>query len=72
MNSPSYPSGHSVQGIMIAKVLQTKLSIKTDAFLAAGKRISYSRNIGRAHYPSDSRLGEDIGDAMFKYLRDKI
>jgi len=72
MNSPSYPSGHSVQGIMIAKVLQTKLSIKTDAFLAAGKRISYSRNIGRAYYPSDSRLGEDIGDAMFKYLRDKI
>jgi hypothetical protein len=40
--------------------------------LEAGKRISYSRNIGRAHYPSDSRLGEDIGDAMFRYIREKI
>ena len=72
MKTPSYPSGHSAQGILIGKVLQTKLPINTDAFLEAGKRISYSRNIGRAHYPSDSRLGEDIGDAMFRYIRDKI
>jgi len=72
MKTPSYPSGHSTQGILIGKVLQTRLSINTDAFLEAGKRISYSRNIGRAHYPSDSRLGEDIGDAMFRYIREKI
>jgi hypothetical protein len=72
MKTPSYPSGHSTQGILIGKILQTKLPINTDAFLEAGKRISYSRNIGRAHYPSDSRLGEDIGDAMFRYIREKI
>lgn len=72
MKTPSYPSGHSVQGILVGKVLQTKLPINTDAFLEAGKRISYSRNLGRAHYPSDSRLGEDIGDEMFRYIRDKI
>jgi len=72
MKTPSYPSGHSAQGILIGKVLQTKLPINTDAFIEAGKRISYSRNLGRAHYPSDSRLGEDIGDAMFRYIRHKI
>jgi hypothetical protein len=72
MKTPSYPSGHSAQGFLIGKVLQTKLPINTDAFLEAGKRISYSRNLGRAHYPSDSRLGEDIGSAMFRYIRDKI
>ena len=72
MKTPSYPSGHSVQGILVGKVLQTKLPINTDAFLEAGKRISYSRNLGRAHYPSDSRMGENIGDAMFRYIRDKI
>ena len=49
MKTPSYPSGHSAQGILIGKVLQTKLPITTDAFLEAGKRISYSRNVGRAH-----------------------
>ena len=72
MKTPSYPSGHSAQGILVGKVLQTKLPINTDAFLEAGKRISYSRNIGRAHYPSDSKLGEEIGDAMFRHIRHKI
>ena len=72
MKTPSYPSGHSAQGILIGKVLQTKLPINTDAFLEAGRRISYSRNIGRAHYPSDSRLGEEIGKEMFRYIRHKI
>jgi hypothetical protein len=72
MKTPSYPSGHSAQGILIGKVLQTKLPINTDALLEAGKRISYSRNLGRAHYPSDSRMGENIGDAMFRYIREKI
>ena len=72
MKTPSYPSGHSTQGILIGKVLQTKLPINTDAFLEAGKRISYSRNIGRAHYPSDSRLGEEIGTEMYRYIIHKI
>jgi len=72
MKTPSYPSGHSTQGILVGKVLQTKLPINTDAFLEAGKRISYSRNIGRAHFPSDSRLGEDIGTAMYQHIKHKI
>ena len=72
MKTPSYPSGHSAQGILIGKVLQTKLPINTDAFIEAGKRISYSRNIGRAHYPSDSRMGEIIGNVMFNHIKDKI
>jgi len=72
MKTPSYPSGHSAQGILVGKILQTKLPINTDAFLEAAKRISYSRNLGRAHYPSDSKLGEDIGDEMFRHIRHKI
>ena len=72
MKTPSYPSGHSAQGILIGKVLQTKLPINTDAFIEAGKRISYSRNIGRAHYPSDSRMGEIIGDVMYNHIKHKI
>ena len=72
MKTPSYPSGHSTQGILVGKVLQTKLPINTDAFIEAGKRISYSRNIGRAHFPSDSRLGEDIGTAMYQHIKHKI
>lgn len=72
MKTPSYPSGHSTQGFLVGKVLQTKLPITTDAFLEAGKRISYSRNVGRAHFPSDSELGEIIGNSMYEFLKHKI
>jgi len=72
MKTPSYPSGHSIQGILIGKVLQTKSSIKTDSFLEAGKRISYSRNIGRAHFPSDSQFGEIIGNSLYQHIKNKI
>ena len=72
MKTPSYPSGHSAQGYLIGKVLQTKLPIQTDAFLEAGKKISFSRNIGRAHFPSDSRMGEELGTAMYQHIKHKI
>jgi len=72
MKTPSYPSGHLAQGILVGKVLQTKLPINTDAFIEAGKRISYSRNVGRAHYPSDSKLGEIIGSSMYEHIKHKI
>ena len=72
MKTPSFPSGHSTQGFLVGKVLQTKLPITTDAFLEAGKRISYSRNIGRAHFPSDSKLGEELGSAMYQHIKHKL
>ena len=72
MKTPSYPSGHSAQGILVGKVLQTKLPINTDAFIEAGKRISYSRNVGRAHYQSDYKLGEIIGSSMYEHIKHKI
>jgi len=31
-----------------------------------------SRRIGKAHFKSDSDLGEKIGDDMFNYIKDKI
>lgn len=71
-DTPSYPSGHSAQGFLIGKMLQTKLPINTDAFLQAGQKISYSRNISRVHFPSDSRMGEELGTAMYTYLKERI
>ena len=46
MKTPSYPSGHSCQGILISKVLDL-LNIHTfgQELMKEGKDISYSRNI---------------------------
>jgi len=69
MNTPSYPSGHSTQGMLIAMVLSDMYPDHQYNFMGLGKDISYSRNVARAHYPSDSKFGELLGEEMFKYLK---
>jgi acid phosphatase (class A) len=69
MNTPSYPSGHSTQGVLIALVLSDMYCEHQYNLMELAKDISYSRNVARAHYPSDSRFGEKLGGEMFKYLK---
>jgi len=71
MQTPSYPSGHSVQGAGIAKLLADKYPKAKSAFLTTGKNISYSRRVARAHYKSDSKMGEQLGNSMYKYIKNK-
>ena len=72
MKTPSYPSGHSVQGILIAKVLGDKHPKAKSAFAKTGENISYSRRVARAHYKSDSKMGEKLGNSMYKHIKNKI
>jgi len=71
MQTPSYPSGHSVQGAGIAKLLADKYPKAKSAFLKTGENISYSRRVARAHYKSDSKVGEEIGNSMYKHIKNK-
>ena len=72
METASYPSGHSVQGILIAKVLGDKHPKAKSAFVKTGENISYSRRVARAHYKSDSKVGEELGNSMYKHIKNKI
>ena len=72
MKTPSYPSGHSVQGILIANILADKYPNKKDKLKKMGRDISYSRRAARAHYKSDSLFGEQIGKDMYNYIKEKI
>ena len=72
MKTPSYPSGHSVQGILIAKVLGDKHPKAKSAFNKTGENISYSRRVAHAHYKSDSKMGEKLGNSMYKHIKNKI
>ena len=69
MKTPSYPSGHSTQGILIGKVLSDMYPSHEYNLMSLGRDISKSRNIARAHYPSDSSFGMKLGYSMFKYLK---
>ena len=70
MKTPSYPSGHSVQGILIGSALKMKYG--KSAFMQTAKNISYSRRVAHAHYKSDSKMGEELGNSMFKHIKNKI
>ena len=68
MNTPSYPSGHSAQGILIASVLKDKYG-KSSAFMQTAKNISDSRNMAHAHYKSDSVNGTKLGKKLYKHIK---
>ena len=72
MKSPSYPSGHSAQGVLIANALADKYPNKKDKLKKMGRDISYSRRSARAHFKSDSLFGEQIGKDMYNYIKNKI
>ena len=69
MKTPSYPSGHSTQGVLIGEALADMYPKAAAKFRKAGKDISYSRNVARAHYKSDSKIGEELGKEMFKHYK---
>jgi hypothetical protein len=68
MKTPSYPSGHSAQSILIASVLKDKYG-KGKAFMQTAKNISDSRNIAHAHYKSDSVNGTKLGKELYKHIK---
>ena len=68
MNTPSYPSGHSAQSVLIASALKDKYG-KGSAFMQTAKNISDSRNIARAHYKSDSVNGIKLGKELYKHIK---
>ena len=69
-DSPSYPSGHSTQGILIGNYLAYKNPLYRGKFLKLGRDIARSRVIAKVHYPSDVDMGEMIGNDMFNYLKE--
>ena len=69
MKTPSYPSGHSTQGYLVAEMLKTKYPEQEKQLDQKAKDISDSRNIAKAHYKSDSRKGKELGLEMAKFIK---
>ena len=69
MHTPSYPSGHSTQCIFIARALGKMFKEHSKELYEIGKMISESRLMARAHYPSDSKFGEEVGEILYQNLK---
>ena len=69
MKTPSYPSGHAIQGYLIADILSKHDSSNTEVYQKLGEDIAQSRIIAKAHYPSDKEYGKKVADVLFMGLK---
>ena len=69
MKTPSFPSGHAIQGYLIADILSKHNPSNTEMYQKIGEDIAHSRIIGKAHYPSDKNYGKKVAKALFKGLK---
>lgn len=69
-DSPSYPSGHAAQGILISNYLAYKNPLHRGKILKLGRDIAKSRVIAKVHYQSDVDFGSMIANDMFNYLKE--
>jgi hypothetical protein len=66
-HTPSYPSGHTVQAIVILNVIGNKYPTEYQYCKELIEDISYSRVYLGHHFPSDNDGGREIGKAILKH-----
>ena len=69
MKTPSYPSGHAVQGYLLGDYYAKKYPEHSKRFVEVGEDIAHSRLIAKAHFPSDKRFGRIIADKLLDSLK---
>ena len=68
MRTPSYPSGHAVQGYLLSKYYSDKYPEYAKEFKTLGENIAQSRVIAKAHYPSDKNFGKTVAEYLYTIL----
>jgi len=66
-HTPSYPSGHTVQAIVILNVLGNKYPTEYQFCKELIEDVAYSRVYLGHHYPSDNEGGRELGKAILKH-----
>jgi len=69
MEGFAYPSGHSAQANLIYLVLSYKYPKFKSELKKIKDDIVYSRQMAKAHYPSDIKFGEKLAKSLFDYLK---
>jgi hypothetical protein len=66
-HTPSYPSGHTTQAIVILNVLGNKYPTEYQYCKELIEDVAYSRVYLGHHYPSDNDGGRELGKAILKH-----
>ena len=71
-NTPSYPSGHSVQSYVVANYYAKKHPEHKENLRDAADICAWGRVQAGLHYPSDYKAGIKLADELIKYIKDDI
>ena len=66
--TPAYPSGHTVQPIVVAEYYSTLYPQHRAGLMKGAIVCGYGRVIAGLHYPSDYDSGKKLGTELMKYL----
>ena len=66
--TPSYPSGHTSQSRMLARIFGDLFPEHRTAFLNISIDCMLSREEGGVHFPSDNAFGIQVGEAMYEMI----
>ena len=69
MKTPSYPSGHAVQGYLIGEYLAKINPSNAHEYKQVGEDIAHSRIVAKAHYPSDKIYGKEIAKFLVNSMK---
>ena len=69
--SPSYPSGHSTAGAVIAEILADDFPEHAESLRVIGTEIGYNRVIAGLHYLSDHIAGLNLAGQLLSLALDK-
>jgi len=66
--TPSYPSGHSMQPMIVALQYSKKYPEHKDEFIRGAKICGYGRVIAGLHYPSDYDAGIELAHKLIQFM----
>ena len=68
-NTRSYPSGHSTQARLVARIMAKKYPEHEIEFLKAGDECGMGRIKAGFHYSSDNEAGKLLGEKLFAFVK---
>lgn len=71
MDGFAYPSGHSTQSYLVFYVLSELYPKLKKELLETTENIVFSRQMAKAHYPSDIKFGKSLAKSLYEYLKTK-
>ena len=67
-STPSYPSGHTVQPLVVALHYSKKYPEHKNALLEGAKICGYGRVLAGLHYPTDYEAGVKLAQGLMEYI----